>query len=111
MKRVQRTIMLLLPLFLVGCMGWGDFMKFPPGDQRLWGKHGVTEKDLYVDLQACSDEARAVGISPGTPRQHFEEACMLEKGYIFTNYRSRDFADYCSKDWFGGGPACKSVGR
>lgn len=111
MNTVLRIIVLASTLPLVGCLGWGDFKKLPPGPQRVWSKPGKTVKEMFVEIQACSDEARSVGITPGTPRRHYEEACMLEKGYIFTNYRSRDFADYCSKDWYGGGPGCKSVGQ
>jgi len=111
MKRAHRIIILLSFLYLAGCVGWGDFMKYPPGEQRLWSKLGKTVKEIFVDLQACAEEARQQSIESARDERIFSEACMLEKGYIFTNYRSRDFADYCSKDWFGGGPACKSVGR
>jgi hypothetical protein len=110
MKAALRIIVLALTLPLVGCMGWSDFMKYPPGAQRVWSQPGKTVEEMFVDIQACSDKFRPEeGSNIG--RQHFVEACMLEKGYIFTNYRSRDTADYCSKDNWGGGPACKSVGR
>lgn len=111
MKTVLRMIVLASTLPLVGCQGWSDFKKYPPGADLVWSKPGKTVEEMFIDRQACSDKAREAGIEPGFSRRHFSDACMLEKGYIFTNYRSRDFADYCSKDWFGGGPACKSVGR
>ena len=111
MKTVLHIIVLASNLLLVGCLGLGDFKKYPPGPDLLWSKPGLTDKDLYDDLKACSDKAHAEGINPGITSVHHREACMLEKGYIFTNYRSRDFGDYCSKNNWGGGPACKSVGR
>jgi hypothetical protein len=110
MKTVLRMIVLASTLPLVGCLGWGDFKKLPPGPQRVWSQPGKTVEEMFVDRQACSDKFRPEGNST-IGRQHFVEACMLEKGYIFTNYRSRDTGDYCSKNNWGGGPACKSVGR
>ena len=111
MKKVPRLIVFAPVLFLVACKGWSDQMKFPPGPDLVWSKPGKTVKEMFVDLKACSDEARQQGIESARNVKIFSEACMLEKGYIFTNHRSRDFGDYCSKHNSGGGPACKSVGR
>ena len=111
MNTVLRIIVLASTLPLVGCLGWGDFKKLPPGPQRVWSQPGKTVKEMFVDIQACSDQTRGIDSLAGIAGQHFVEACMLEKGYIFTNYRSRDTGDYCSKNNWGGGPACKSVGR
>ena len=111
MNAVLRIIVLASTLLLVGCQGWSDFMKYPPGPERLWSKAGVSIEEMRADRKACHDYAHKLGIELAGDRLFYTEACMLEKGYIFINYRSREFADYCSKDWFGGGPACKSVGR
>ena len=111
MNTVLRIIALASTLALVGCQGWSDFMKYPPGPERLWSKAGVSIEEMRADRKACHDYAHKLGIELAGDRFFYTEACMLEKGYIFINYRSREFADYCSKDWFGGGPACKSVGR
>jgi hypothetical protein len=77
----------------------------------MLSKPGKTKQDMFADLQVCSDEGRESGVQPGIPRQHHDEACMLNKGYIFTYHRPKGYADYCSKHFWGGGPACKSVGR
>ena len=111
MKLVTYIVILASTIFLIGCMGGGDFMKYPPGPERLWSKAGVSIEEMRADRKACHDQALKLGIDLAGKRIFYTEACMLEKGYIFSNYRSRDFADYCSKDNFGGGPACKSVGR
>jgi hypothetical protein len=111
MKRVSR-MMILMPIFtLVGCKSMSDFMKYPPGPEQLWSKQGVTIMEMLVDRKGCHDQALKLGIESARDRRIYTEGCLLNMGYIFTNYLSRDTADYCSKDWYGGGPACKSVGR
>jgi hypothetical protein len=111
MKRMLDIIVLASTLSLVGCQGLSDFMKYPPGPERLWSKKGVSIEEMRSDRKACHDYAHKLGIELAGDRLFYTEACMLKKSYTFTNYRSRDTADYCSKDWYSGGPACKSVGR
>ena len=86
-------------------------MKIPPSSLIMWKKSGMSDIDVANDLSNCDLNARLSKIQGGRPSVHFVEACMLEKGYTFTNYRSHDTADYCNKDWWGGGPACRSIGR
>lgn len=86
-------------------------MKYPPHEDKLWSKPGVTVKGMYADLQACGDEGLKSGITLARDRMIYAEACMLKKGFTFTDYRSSNHTDYCNKDWYGGGPACRSVGR
>lgn len=111
MNNLLKAIALTACTGLTGCMGWADFGKIPPSSIQMWTKSGISENFISNDLASCRLVARQSGIEGGRQSVHFVEACMLEKGYTFTNYGSRDAANYCSNDWWGGGPACKSVGR
>lgn len=111
MKSSRTSVLFFCATLLTGCIGLQDYMKYPPPADRLWTKSAHSAREMYVDLQACGDTGRASGIAAAREQRIYSEGCMLKKGYTFTNFRSSDYTDYCSKDWYGGGPACKSVGR
>ncbi len=43
--------------------------------------------------------------------RHIVEYCMLAKGYAFNDVVLPGRVSYCSKTYYGSGPACKSIGR
>ena len=111
MKVLRNLTLLTYIALLSGCIGLSDYMKYPPPADKLWAKLGISSKEMYIDLQGCGDAGIAGGIADARDNRIYTEGCMLKKDYVFTNFRSTGYTDYCSQDWYGGGPACKSVGR
>jgi hypothetical protein len=90
-------------------------MKFPPNSSELWNKTGIVESQKILDIEVCARMARDLPTpivqDYGKQNRDAKETCMLEKGYTFTNARLPGTLDQCREDWYGGGPACKSIGR
>lgn len=111
MKIFRFFILCVFVGMLSSCYGWDEYMKFTPNSQVLWSKEGISKDQKDADIQSCEIFRREHTTTDTKPVTYFKEICMLEKGYTFTNARPPDTLDYCRKDKFGGGPACKSIGQ
>lgn len=121
MKRIIFTFGLLLIGGISGCIGWGDYMKFPPASSspEIWFKEGVSENKKSEDRRDCkaSIEKSLGPVVPGDysyadKASHIVEYCMLAKGYTFIDaLPANGGVSYCSKTYNASGPACKSIGR
>ena len=117
MKKTTFGFGLFLISGLCGCVGWGDYMKFPPSpsSREIWLKEGKSEMEFAKDIGEC----RAIGEALHPPVKdyshidkfrHAIEHCMIEKGYTFRDaLPSFGGKRYCTSH--SGGPACKSIGR
>jgi hypothetical protein len=117
MKNFLLTFWVAISLGISGCIGWGDYMKFPPSpsSREIWLKEGKSEMEFAKDIGEC----RAIGEALHPPVKdyshidkfrHAIEHCMLGKGYTFRDaIPSEGGKRYCSSH--SGGPACKSIGR
>lgn len=120
MKRIIFTFGLFLVGCISGCIGWGDYMKFPPASSspEIWFKEGVSENKKSEDRRECkaSIEKSLGSVVPGDysyadKARHIVEYCMLAKGYTFTDAIVPGGVSYCSRTYYGSGPACRSIGR
>jgi hypothetical protein len=121
MKRVIFAFGLLLIGGISGCIGWGDYMKFPPASSspEIWFKQSISEMKKGEDIRECkaSIEKSLGPVVPGDysyadKASHIVEYCMLAKGYTFLDAEpANGGVRYCSKTYNGSGPACKSIGR
>jgi hypothetical protein len=120
MKRVCFVFWFVLLSGTSGCFGWGDYMKFPPASSspEIWFKKGVSETEKSVDRRECKDSVEsslpplvAGDYSYADKARHIVEYCMLAKGYMFTDVIVPGGVSYCSRTYYGSGPACKSIGR
>lgn len=120
MKKIALTFGLLLIGGISGCIGWGDYMKFPPASSspEIWFKKGVSQNKKSEDCRDCkaSIEKSLGPVVPGDysyadKARHIVEYCMLAKGYTFTDAIVPGGVSYCSRTYYGSGPACRSIGR
>ena len=118
MKNILFIFFIVLLSGVSGCLGWGDYMKFPPGPtaREIWFKEGASQIRFKEDMSECEDRERSLpppvvgDYSYAAKARHTIESCMLEKGYTFKDalpeYGGKR---YCTT--YHGGPACKSIGR
>ncbi len=121
MKGVIVTFGLLLICGISGCIGWGDYMRFPPASTSpyIWFRHGISEVQKDKDIKECKNtiEKSLPPVVPGDysyadKARHIVEYCILAKGYTFTDaLPPNGGVSYCSNTYNGSGPACKSIGR
>ena len=121
MKKTTLGFGLFLISGLSGCIGWGDYMKFPPASSspEIWFKQSVLEMKKGEDIRECkaSIEKSLGPVVPGDysyadKANHIVEYCMLAKGYTFIDAEpANGGVRYCSKAYNSSGPACKSTGR
>ncbi len=120
MKKFFFSFWVFVALGTSGCIGWGDYMKFPPASSspEIWFKEGVSEIKKSEDRRECKDsiEKSLPPVVPGDysyadKARHIVEYCMLAKGYTFTDVIVPGGVSYCSRTYYGSGPACKSIGR
>jgi hypothetical protein len=120
MKKVFFSFGVFVALGTSGCFGWGDYMKFPPASSspEIWFKKGISEMKKDEDIDECkANREKSLGpVVPGDysyadKARHIVEYCMLAKGYTFTDAIVPGGVSYCSRTYYGSGPACKSIGR
>jgi hypothetical protein len=121
MKRITFTFGVFVIVGISGCIGWGDYMKFPPASTSsyIWFKQGISETRKNEDISDCKSSIEKIltPVVPGdysyaTKARHIVEYCMLSKGYTFTDaLPPNGGVSYCSKTYNGSGPACKSIGK
>ena len=121
MKNFLLTFWVVIGFGISGCIGWVDYMKFPPASSspEIWFKQSVLEMKKGEDIRECkaSIEKSLGPVVPGDfsyadKASHIVEYCMLAKGYTFIDAEpANGGVRYCSKTYNGSGPACNSIGR
>ena len=88
MKGVLVTFGLLLICGISGCIGWGDYMRFPPASTSpyIWFRHGISEVQKDEDIKECKNtiEKSLPPVVPGDysyadKARHIVEYCMLPR--------------------------------
>lgn len=120
MKPLFISILGVVVLGTSGCLGLGDYMKFPPASSspEIWFKEGISEVEKSEDRRDCRDSIEkslppivSGDYSYAGKARHVVEYCMLAKGYKFKDAIVPGGVSYCSRTYYGSGPACKSIGR